>query len=645
MDDGNRRALIADALEALEVRRLVLAIHDPSFPSDPDEETGRGSPYTEGGRRFLRYAAALGFNGVQFGPQGELSSDNPSPYDGTIFARSTLSIALAPLTRDERWGRLLPPEAVTEIVTARPRDRAGRANHRHAHAAQEDALREAYATFRRSREEAGQGSAAADLAARLEVFRRKSGGWLSRDALYEPLCRLHGGGHFRHWGSSDLPDLDARLFAPDRGEAFACAARVRELSAEHAAWLEEHALRQLIAHEQHAELRELTRSVGLTLYGDLQVGMPPRDLWAYRALFLRDYCMGAPPSRTNPEGQAWGYPVLDPEQYQGAAGGLMRARIEKMLDEYDGIRVDHPHGLVSPWVYRNDIEDSESALEAVRAGARLFCSPNLADHPALARYAIAHPMQLDLRLPRYDDRWVTSLMPAQVDRYAAIFELIVGAVRARGLEVGDLVCEVLSTMPFPLRAVLERYGLGRFRVTQKANMKEPGDVYRSENAAPADWIMVGNHDTPPLWALIDRWKKEGQTGERAAYLAGRLAPRDDQAEPLARAFARDPALLARACFADLFASRARHVSIFFSDLFGLKDTYNRPGTVSDDNWSLRVPSNYQRLYPMQAARGMALDLPRVLAMALRARGGAETGDRAALADALMSLPAAPVAVA
>lgn len=640
MDDGSRRALIADALKQLEVRRLVLAIHDPSFPSDPDEEIGRGSPYTAGGQRLLRFAAALGFNGVQLGPQGQLSPDNPSPYDGALFARSTLSIAIAPLTRDDRWGRLLPPEALAEMVAARPRERPARAHHEKAYAAQEEALSEAFAAFRKAREAGGADPAIADLAARLEAFRRRAGGWLARDALWRPLCKKHGGGHFRHWGGPQ-GEIDARLWDPRPGEVFAGAARVRELTTEHAAWIEEHAFRQLIAHEQHAALRELTTSLGLTLYGDLQIGMPPRDLWAYQALFLRGYCMGAPPSRTNPEGQAWGYPVFDPDQYQGAAGGLVRARVEKMLAEYDGVRIDHPHGLVTPWVYRSDAADP---LAAVRAGARLFCSPNLPDHPALARYAIPHPMQLDLRLPRHDDRWVTSLLPAQVDRYAVLFDLIVAAVRAHGRQVSDLVCEVLSTMPFPLRAVLERYGLGRFRVTQKANLKEPGDVYRSENAAPADWIMVGNHDTPPLWALIDRWKKEGATEERAAYLAARLAPRDDQSESLTRALARDPALLARACFADLFASRAQNVSVFFSDLFGLKESYNQPGTISEDNWSLRVPATYQRLYPIQATRGMALDLPRVLAMALRARGGAESGDRAALADALMALPAAPAAV-
>ena len=35
--------------------------------------------------------------------------------------------------------------------------------------------------------------------------------------------------------------------------------------------------------------------------------------------------MGAPPSRTNPEGQAWGYPVLDPALYRGPEGRPGRA--------------------------------------------------------------------------------------------------------------------------------------------------------------------------------------------------------------------------------------------------------------------------------------------------------------------------------
>jgi 4-alpha-glucanotransferase len=289
------------------------------------------------------------------------------------------------------------------------------------------------------------------------------------------------------------------------------------------------------------------------------------------------------------------------------------------------VRLDHPHGLVCPWVYSADAARTDP-LRAVQGGARLFSSPDLPDHPGLARYAIVSPAQLNRAVPRYADDRVLSLSPEQVGRYGALFEAIAGCARDRGREISDIVCEVLSTQPLPLKAVLDRYGLGRFRVTQKADLDNPRDVYRSENAEASDWIMVGTHDTPPLFRLLDAWERAGTLPRQAAYLASRLAPAPVEEGALAAALAADPLLLARAKFADLFASRAGNVMVFFSDLFGLKEIYNAPGTVSEDNWSLRVPPDYERAYADKRARGLALDLPRALAMALRARGGAEQSE-------------------
>ena len=79
---------IAAALERLGIRRLVLGIHDASFPSLDEEETGRGSPYSRGAARFLRFVHELGFGAVQLGPPGRTSEVNPSPYDGTVFSRN-----------------------------------------------------------------------------------------------------------------------------------------------------------------------------------------------------------------------------------------------------------------------------------------------------------------------------------------------------------------------------------------------------------------------------------------------------------------------------------------------------------------------------------------------------------------------------
>jgi len=60
--------------------------------------------------------------------------------------------------------------------------------------------------------------------------------------------------------------------------------------------------------------------------------------------------------------------------------------------------------------------------------------------------------------------------------------------------------------------------------------------------------------------------------------------------------------------------------VFFTDLFGFLDSYNVPGTISDDNWSLRLAPAFERDYTDQLARGQALCLPRALAMALGGRG-------------------------
>ncbi len=632
MDPGGRERgeLIAEALRALSVRNLVLAIHDSSFPSEAWEDTGRGTPYSEGGRRFLRFARDLGFNGVQLGPQGETSADNPSPYDGTAFARSSLSISLARLVE---LG-LLAPEALDSIVAARPAGPSTRAQYGHAWSAVRPALAGAYSLFRAAARGGSPPAAVRDLSERLRAFRIRHAAWLTRDALWEPLCAAHGAGHFDLW--TGPPEIDRRLWAPAPGEEPACAARRAELARDLEGAIEEHAFLQLLAHEQHEGLQGLAAALGLALYGDLQIGLSPRDEWSYRSLFLRGYRMGAPPSRTNPEGQAWGYPVLDPDQYAGPALDFVRARVGKMLDELGGVRIDHPHGLVCPWVYR---AGAPEPLLAVQRGARLFSSPDLPDHPALARYAIVSPAQVDLAVPRYADDRVTDVTPEQVDRYAVVIDAIVDRLRARGRAVSDLVCEVLSTAPRPLRAVLARHGLGRFRVTQKADPDDPGDVYRSENAAPEDWIMIGTHDTPPVWRLLDQWAASGEIAKRAAYLASRLAPSPAEEGAMARALAMDPGLLAQAMLADLLASRAGSVSVFFADLLGLREIYNTPGVAREENWMLRVPPDYATTYPERAMRNAALHLPRAIAMALRARRGATSAERSALAARLDVTPA------
>jgi 4-alpha-glucanotransferase len=302
---------------------------------------------------------------------------------------------------------------------------------------------------------------------------------------------------------------------------------------------------------------------------------------------------------------------MDPAQLEtgGQAMQLFLARIEKAFDEYDGLRIDHPHGLVCPWVYRAGTDDPAAA---VREGARLYESPDLPEHPALAELAIARPAQLDRTKPRYHDAWVRSLDDDQVERYALLFDAIAGTAARSGRSMVDVTCEVLSTMPLPLGRVLARYGLGRWRVSQKANLEDPADVYRPENARPADWVMLGNHDTRSIFDLV-RGMAAGERERWARHLARRLRLADPGALEA-------PGRLPTAMLGELFASAAENASIFFADLFGYEERYNVPGVISDDNWTLRLPADFERLYTERLARGAALDLREALALALDARG-------------------------
>jgi 4-alpha-glucanotransferase len=599
VDDGDevRRALVTEARRLLDVRRLVLVLHEGSFPAARDD-VGHGTPYAHGG--LLAWVASLGFDGVQLGPQGQVSPGDHSPYGGALWSRNALAIALGPLARDPAWGGVLSEATLDRLAAARPSQAATHVDHAYAWRAIDHALDEVQAALR-----AGRGAGGRTLVG-LEAYRRAQTSWLEREAVFVALSTEHGTDDWTRWPVTD--------------QVWPSPARRDLVLLRQQAIVDRHALAQFILVEQHGDLRRAAPALGLSLYGDLQIGVSHRDRWAPPDdRFLPGYALGAPPSRTNPAGQPWGYPVYDPSSYRSPSGALavLGARVDRLFTDFDGLRIDHPHGLICPWVYRTDDGPGQ---EAVATGARLFASPDLPDHPRLAGYAIARPQQLDRAERRWADRWERELDAEQIDRYAVLLDAIVERALAHGRRRDDLVCEVLSTCPYPLGRVLSRHGLGRMRVTQKADPHDRADVYRTSNAAPEDWCMLGNHDTPPIWGLVERWRAAGVMQDRAADLAERLCPEAAGRADFAAELVRRPSHLVEAMLADLFACPARNVAIFFPDLLGITEVYNRPGVVDDANWRLRVPPDWAAVYPARCGDERALSLTRALAMALRARG-------------------------
>lgn len=589
---------VRDALRRLGIKRFVLGVHTSAFPPDV-LDSGYGAPLSGAGARLLAFAARLGFNALQLGPAGQISAVNLSPYDGTVFARNTWTLGLAALGGED-VASLLQPEGIERL--AMHVVSSGRVQPERAIRIIRDALAACHARLCQLRSATPEHPLLRDF----DRFRNEQAAWLEPNAVYEVLA-------------ARTVD-DPALFDPALQALFEPAGpgqqRRAALRATLGPAIEASELAQYLCHTQHVAFRARARAAGLELWGDMQVGFSHRDRFLHRECFAADWLLGAPPSRTNPHGQPWGYPLLDPDQLErpdSPARRLFELRVRKLLGEHDGVRIDHPHGLVCPWVYSSQDPD---AHHAVRHGARAFESPDSHD-PDLLRWAIAQPADLDPAAhSRFADTWVGQLGPGQIERYARLFDVL-ARVSDPSVAMRDVFAvEVLSTCPYPLRRVLERHALGRFRVTQKANPSDAADVYRTEHAKPEDWLMLGTHDTPPIYPLATAWLGDGTAQPRAAYLAQRLIAGASEQYAAASLFARSERELLRASLADLFVSRAENVYVFAGDLFGEDEPFNRAGIVHPDNWTARLPENFEQVYEARLREGRALDIAAALRLAL-----------------------------
>lgn len=619
---SSKSTLIKQALKRLGIDRFVLSIHDQSFPSFPDEDIGRGSPYSRGGRDFLKFIQQLGFTIVQLGPQGKTSREDISPYNSTIFSRNILS--LSPSLLCESLPELLNCDEFNEILVGY-KDRLNVSDSFvdsiNSYDISKKVISTVYNNFLKSK------NTNTSLVSKFHSYIQKQNqtniNWFERDSIYEALTNLYKTDDWTLWNGPDRTFIDSHLYRNSEKEKKPVKIkRIENIKEEYFSIIEQFALGQFLLEEQHESVRNEAHKIGLHFYGDLQIGFSHQDIWSWDELFLPRYLLGAPPSRSNIEGQPWGYPVLNPELYFtpdrkiGPALQLVLERVKKLLNEFDGLRIDHPHGLVCPWVYRIDIDNPYTA---VQNGARLFSSPNLADHPDLKKFSIVREDQLnpDPNYLRYGEQWEQNFTEEQVNQYATVIDLILNEAYAHNLQKEDILCEVLSTWPNPLRAVMTNRNLGRFCVTQKTDPNNPTDIYRRENTGPQDWIMAGNHDTKPLLLLIKEKTSTPWYTARSKLLASELSSEKDR-ESFIQSL-RDPYKFRDAMLTELFLGPARNVSMFFPDLFGMEQIYNKPGIIDDLNWKLRITPDYKEIYNEKIRTGEAPDLARVLSTALSVR--------------------------
>jgi len=590
---------VKKALKVLGKKNFVFIMHNASFPSANGENTGFGTINSNGGKKIINYLSGL-FDAIQMGPAGKTKSSDASPYTGTIFSNNPLFIDLKELTTD-KWHKILPQKVFDEIAENNPNKDKNRTSYSYITRKQDEALSTAYDNFLKVNDD--------KLKKEFDLYKLENKSWLDNDALYEALSIEHGTDYWYNWKNN----IDKNLLDPKSNEEkINYAKRIDEISEKYSKEIDKYKFVQFVLSKQNEQTRKFAQSKGIKMIADRQVAFSDRDTWAYQSLFLKGWCLGCPPDYFSKDGQAWGFPVVDPEKLfnsdgsLGDAGLLLKELYKKMFRENPGgVRIDHIVGLIDPWVYKS----GKKPMPEQGAG-RLYSSP---EHPELGKYAIARVEDLNNEMTPDNEKRVKSLTAEQIRLYGRFIEhIVIAAAKEEGLTKDSIVCEDLGTLTNPVAAVMKEYDLLGMRLTQFTVPTEIDDPYRCKNITPHCWAMMGTHDNRPisLWAKSLINTHEGYL--HAKNLVEDLFADADNKDDIIVRLTKDWEFLRETKIVELFACKAENIQIFFTDFFNMDETYNVPGTSGDKNWSLRLPDNFETM--------QTINLPMLLKKAIISRG-------------------------
>ena len=173
-------------------------------------------------------------------------------------------------------------------------------------------------------------------------FCKKETSWLDDFALYTDLKAFHDHKAWFDWDSGFKQRNDLIL------------AEYRIMRSEHLdkiKWL------QFIFFKQWSALKSYANANNIKLFGDLPfyISHDSVDVWANPELFKLDGegqmtgIAGVPPDYFNSDGQLWGMPVFNWEAVKQQGYDWWIKRIEKNMELYDLLRLDHFRAFAAYW--------------------------------------------------------------------------------------------------------------------------------------------------------------------------------------------------------------------------------------------------------------------------------------------------------
>jgi len=175
-----------------------------------------------------------------------------------------------------------------------------------------------------------------------EAYQRQEAAWLRDYALFMALKNEQGGRGWVEWpGELKAREKKALDAAQDRLKSEILAQEVL----------------QFLVARQWANLRTYAADRGVKFIGDIPifVAFDSADVWANRQAFdveadgSATHVAGVPPDYFSKTGQKWGNPLYDWEALKKTDYAWWIARIQRSMDAFDLVRIDHFRGFESFW--------------------------------------------------------------------------------------------------------------------------------------------------------------------------------------------------------------------------------------------------------------------------------------------------------
>lgn len=581
---------IHDALDYLGVKNLSMIVHGSSFPSD-NRDTAIGSPYSKGADKFVDFIKMNGFNSVQLGPGGSIGKKDNSPYISKVFAKNELFIDLEPL-KTKKYANILSEKTYNSLTTKNKETKDKNYNYTDFNKAFNNydvALKEAYGNFKTKVE--AKDKDALKLNKEYQAFKEENKNWVENDGLFKVLKKMHNDKNFETWNAVDK-NLPQGLKTGDKDSQ----RRYKEIMAKHGEDVELNTFTQFLADKQLKDNTKHRKEIGFNYIGDLLVGFNESDVWANQNAFLSGWKLGCPFGGIDNSPQTWGIPVLDPKKLLnkdgslGESGKLLKEKIAYSLKNYDNVRIDHALGLVDPYIYKENTVH-KSANGAVQRD-RLWAN----------NVSYMHDIDPDGNFKQ------------------VLSKIVLPTFREFGVDKKEAVWEDLgSTTP-------------AFDWVYHNQENLPGITQtlwsRAENAPRKEnWSLVVSHDFEPASEMVQKDWVRNSDAWNVDYLSGYLNP--DPATSQRRNDYKNEIINSKQSrvdskFTELFRG-TKNLQIMFSDFLGINKTYNVGGQDNKDNWKLRVDNDFEDDYyrSLQDENSYALNMPEILAQAVRAKSGME----------------------